>query len=293
MTELGLGTVQFGVDYGITNASGELSDDVVVEMLRVAQKTGLTLFDTAADYGSSQKRLGHFFPPGDRPKYVTKFSLPTNGAVPTAENLYGASRTQLGAETLHAVLFHKLSDLADSRCGQAVQILRGARESGVVSRIGVSVYNARDLDIALDVFPDLDIVQLPASILDLRLLESDVVSHLRESGVEIHVRSVFLQGLLLLDPERLTPYFQGLQPALRFLHQRALDQKVSIMTLLLGAMRQHPAIDAVLVGATSVGELEVITRSWGMANQTERLQIPPVPAELLDPRNWPADRLLS
>lgn len=293
MSQLALGTVQFGLDYGITNSAGQLSDDVIVEMVRIAHGAGISLFDTAADYGSSQERLGKLVPAHVAQKYVTKFSLPADGVQPTAENLYLASMAKLKIKNLHAVLFHRLSDLTDERCTKTLNLLREARANGVVSRIGVSVYNADDLTQALEVFADLDFVQLPANILDLRLLESIDISWLRERGAEIHVRSVFLQGLLLARPEVLPPFFDELRPALRMIQDCAREQSVSVLALLLGALRQHPIVDAVVVGATSVAELNDITRAWNTGGTLEHPQLPDVPAALLDPRNWPAVRLLS
>nr|WP_246323642.1 aldo/keto reductase [Alpinimonas psychrophila] len=288
-----MGTVQFGLNYGITNASGELSDNAVIGMLRVAREAGISLFDTAANYGSSQQRLGEFASSEGGNRYVTKFSLSSDGNVPSPENLYGASMEQLRAESLHAVLFHKIADLADIRCQQAIEILREARSAGIVSRIGVSIYNASDLENALDVFPDLDILQLPANILDSRLLESEPITRLRGGGAEIHVRSVLLQGILLSEPASLPAYFDGLRPALHALHEFSRNKNIAVLALALGAMRHHPSVDAVLVGATSEAELEGIVRAWQIVESSQKVALPVVPAQLLDPRNWPAVRLDS
>jgi len=293
MSSLALGTVQFGLNYGITNSAGELSDEAVVGILRAAMDAGVTLFDTAADYGSSQQRLGKFVPSDGARAYVTKFSLPSDGADPTPENLYGESMSELCVSHLHGLLFHKLSDLTDERCAQALQLLRSARTEGVITRIGVSIYNAEDLTLALEVFPDLDILQLPANVLDLRLLESDAVRELHERGVEIHVRSVFLQGLVLANPAGLPKYFQPLQPALQFLRDNALEQNMSVLAQALGAMRQHPFVDVVVVGATSLVEVEEIVHAWQSAGILEPLRVLGVPAAVLDPRNWPTVRVTS
>ncbi len=293
MSELALGTVQFGINYGITNESGQVPDEVVSQMLRLAQREGISLFDTASDYGASQLRLGEFAADGGDQRYVTKFSLPSDGSVPTANNLFLDSMATLRVSTLHAVLFHKISDFTDERAHDAVEVLRAARSNRIVARIGVSIYTEEDLALALDIFPDLDILQLPANLLDVRLLESVAVSELRQRGAEIHVRSVLLQGLLLSDPELLPEYFAGLQPALRHLHHRAAEENVSALTMALGAIRQHPSVDAVLVGATNVAELEAIIEAWKGSHRLGRFESHAVPEALLDPRNWPAVRVTS
>jgi aryl-alcohol dehydrogenase-like predicted oxidoreductase len=291
MSQLVLGTVQFGLDYGITNTAGEISDDSVVEMLEFAQSNGIHIFDTAADYGNSQQRLGQLAPANSSPGYVTKFSLPADGSEPTSANIFQDSMKLLQAEHLYGVLFHKLSDLSDPRFESTLNILRSARDAGRINRIGVSIYNLEDLKLALRVFPDIDLLQLPANILDLNLLESDEVLHLRKNGVEVHVRSVFLQGLLLADPHQLESFFEPLKPALTQLNKIASDSGKNVLELVLAKIRQHDSVDAVVVGATTVLELEEITRGWNSGSDFNDFELPSVSQEILDPRKWPKIRM--
>lgn len=291
MSQLILGTVQFGLDYGITNSSGEIPDQVVQQMLVVAEEHDIRVFDTAADYGNSQYRLGQLAPIGNSNRYVTKFSLPADGASPTQENVYVDSMKLLRVEKLHGVLFHKLEDLRDPRLEKTLEILRAGRDSGILSRIGVSIYNRADLELALDVFPDLDLLQLPANVLDLNLLESDEVQLLKSRGVEIHVRSVFLQGLLLTSPSQLSDFFEPLKPALIKLQNVAAETGKSVLELVLAKIRHHSYVDAVLVGATTLGELTEITSAWESASEYEDFELPAVPREILDPRVWPKVRM--
>lgn len=291
MSELVLGTVQFGLNYGITNESGEVSDRTMKQMLQLANYFGIELFDTAADYGNSQERLGSFSEVDSKRRYVTKFSLCTSGVRPTVENIYLDSMNQLNVETLHGVLFHKIEDFRDPRCSEAIEILRNARESRTIQRVGVSVYNQRDLELALSLFPDLDILQIPANILDYSLLESALVQSLKKNGVEVHVRSVFLQGLLLSSPDTLPLYFSELKPILNRLADIATEHQKSVLELLLGKMRGHSSIDAILVGATTAEELEEIGSAWLSSMNIPDFELPPVRAELLDPRKWPKVRI--
>lgn len=291
MSQLILGTVQFGLDYGITNSSGEIPDQVVQQMLVFAEEHDIRIFDTAADYGSSQYRLGQLAPIGNSNRYVTKFSLPTDGSSPTQENVYSDSMKLLQVEKLHGVLFHKLEDLRDSRLEKTLEILRAGRDAGILSKIGVSIYNRADLELALEVFPDLDLLQLPANVLDMNLLESDEVHKLKSRGVEIHVRSVFLQGLLLTSPSQLSDFFEPLKPALIKLQNVAAKTGKSVLELVLAKIRHHRYVDAVLVGATTLGELTEITSAWESASEYEDFELPAVPREILDPRVWPKVRM--
>ena len=291
MSQLILGTVQFGLDYGITNSSGEIPDQVVQQMLVFAEEHDIRIFDTAADYGNSQYRLGQLAPIGNSNRYVTKFSLPTDGSSPTQENVYSDSMKLLQVEKLHGVLFHKLEDLRDSRLEKTLEILRAGRDAGILSKIGVSIYNRADLELALEVFPDLNLLQLPANVLDMNLLESDEVHKLKSRGVEIHVRSVFLQGLLLTSPSQLSDFFEPLKPALIKLQNVAAKTGKSVLELVLAKIRHHRYVDAVLVGATTLGELTEITSAWESASEYEDFELPAVPREILDPRVWPKVRM--
>ena len=291
MSQLILGTVQFGLDYGITNSSGEIPDQVVQQMLVFAEEHDIRIFDTAADYGNSQYRLGQLAPIGNSNRYVTKFSLPADGSLPTQENVYSDSMKLLRVQKLHGVLFHKLEDLTDPRLEKTLEILRAGRDAEILSRIGVSIYNRADLELALDVFPDLDLLQLPANVLDMDLLESDEVHMLKSRGVEIHVRSVFLQGLLLTSPSQLSEFFEPLKPALIELQNVAAETGKSLLELVLAKIRHHRYVDAVLVGATTLGELTEITSAWESASEYEDFELPAVPREILDPRVWPNVRM--
>ncbi len=291
MARLILGTAQFGAGYGITNSIGRIDDRSIAGIVAAAQAAGIDTFDTAADYGDSQSRLGVLpFSAGQR--YVTKFSLPddSDDAV-TAEVLFARSARVLGVEVLDGVLFHRVADLADPRCAEAVDTLLAARSAGAVRRVGVSVYDVVDLELALSKFPGLDLVQIPGSIVDRRLLDSPIVSELKRNGVEIHVRSAFIQGLLLAEPESLTHYFAPLIPVLREVTRLAEERDTSVVGLAIGFLREHPLVHGVVVGATSIGELTATTVAWKAAGGPLPEIDVPVPEAILDPRNWPVKKV--
>lgn len=287
MSELALGTVQFGLNYGITNLNGEVSDQELASILNFAATQQINLFDTAADYGDAQNRLGNFSSPSLKPRYISKFSLPNNSNLPTVENVYGNSIQELGVNHLEGLLFHKITDLQDRRTPEVLKIMKDAREEGKIENIGVSIYSLQELEIALGVFPDLDIVQLPSNILDLKLLNSALVQQLVGQGVQIHVRSVFLQGLLLSDPEQIPTQFSPLKPALAQLQKLSRELGQSIIELILGNMKFHPHVSAVVIGSTSVSELAEITEAWEKSINLPEIALPEVSEEILDPRKWP------
>lgn len=292
MTALVLGTAQFGAGYGITNATGRIDDAAVGEILGIARSGGIDLFDTAADYGDSQARLGKLNAGGAR--YITKFSLPSDLSAPIdSQAIFGRSAQDLQASTLHGVLFHRVCDLVDARFPQAVEVLRDARDAGTVTRIGVSIYDERDLESSIAVFPDLDLLQIPGNLIDRRLLEHPAVGQLKSSGVEIHVRSAFLQGLILAAPETLPGYFAPLRSALKALAATAAEQETTVLELALRFLKNHDTADGVLVGATSAGEISSIIDAWnGTLDRSIEFEAD-VPDDILDPRGWPQQKVIS
>jgi aryl-alcohol dehydrogenase-like predicted oxidoreductase len=283
-----LGTAQFGGSYGITNAVGRIPDREMRQLLEVASAGGITLFDTAADYGDAQRRLGELNDVNPRPRYVSKFSLPPAHEPVTASDLYVHSLGDLAAPALHGLLFHHLADLGDARVGDAWRLMQEAREAGIITRIGASIYDIDDLDAVDATLPGFDLLQLPGSIVDRRLLDAPRVRALRDTGVEIHVRSVYLQGLLLAEPAELPPHFSSLAPVLIELRERAAAEGTSVLALALGFLAAHPAADAVLVGATTAEELRATLDAWNSQSAAADLPDPQLPETVLDPRTWPS-----
>lgn len=285
MTVLALGTAQFGSGYGITNTVGRLSDRSVHELVVHAAERGIRVFDTASAYGDAEARLGHALAGVGESAVVTKFTLPGGEQVVTEDLLIGRSRARLGATPLYAVLFHRVEDMRSPRLAEALAVLRTARDEGTVQRIGVSIYDMQDLELALEVFPDLDILQVPGNVVDRRLLDSRQVGVLHDAGVEIHVRSVFLQGLLLARPDNIPARFAALVPVVSALHRKADEEATSVAGLLVQQIRDHPVADALVLGATSVAELDQLIEAFADVSR-ERLAFDDVPVEIIDPRLW-------
>lgn len=284
MSKLVLGTAQFGDNYGVTNTVGRLDDGVVADMVLTALSGGITMFDTSESYGDAQERLAEHVPSDARPEYVHKFRL---HGEPTPDSLFLDASRRLRTHHLFAVLAHHVGDLRDDRFPTALRHLRDARDHGDIDRIGVSVYDAEDVELALSVMPDLDIIQIPGSVVDRRLLDSPLIERLRGNGAEVHVRSAFLQGLLLSEPTALSTRFRQLGPVLTALDHAADVIGAGRLALLLAYLSGHETADAVVVGATSPTELSAILSAW---NQRLGLGIPPfnfdLPVEIVDPRLW-------
>ncbi|WP_223694638.1 aldo/keto reductase [Leifsonia poae] len=287
MSGLILGTATFGAGYGIMNTTGRLSDDGVREILRVATSAGVDLIDTAPDYGDAQARLGALSGSGERPDYVSKFGLAAHTDFSESDALFRAGLDDLRVSNLYGLLFHRVADLRDPRAGDAWDSLRRARVDGLVERIGASVYDADDLDVLVERFPDISLLQIPGSIVDRRLLDHPALRRLHDGGTEIHVRSAYLQGLLLSPVDALPVGFDGLAAAVRRIGTIAEETGTTAVGVCLGFLAAHPLVDRVLVGATTAAELTGTVTAWREAPDLAGLEVPPVDEALLDPRTWP------
>jgi aryl-alcohol dehydrogenase-like predicted oxidoreductase len=286
VTELVLGTAQLGFEgrYGITNTAGRLTPTAVRDLLTAAVAGGIRTFDTAEAYGDAEEQLGALMPEGGQGvRYITKFGLRPEGPADVSASI-GAALERLAATRLHGVLLHRVDDVDDPRFPDVLAQLRAERDVGRVARIGVSVYDVVELERCIAAFPDFDILSFSGSIVDRRLLDHPLVADLHAGGVECHVRSVFLQGLLLASPEQLPERFATLGPVLRAMDEASSAQGADrIAWALAGARRDW--VDGVTVGATSARQLAGITTAWRAVTSPVRLELT-VADDVLDPRRW-------
>lgn len=186
--KIGLGTVQWGLDYGISNIHGIPSDRELKSIVRLASQYGINLFDTAAQYGNAEQRLGKYINKSSR--IVSKINSKFDKSL---ESQIQGSLNFLNIEQLYAYLFHSSKDLIDEP--SLWNQMQKLKIEGKVKKIGYSLYNPEELEklFKLKFIPDL--IQIPFNIIDRRF--ETYFKKLNELNIEIHVRSIFLQGLLL------------------------------------------------------------------------------------------------
>jgi aryl-alcohol dehydrogenase-like predicted oxidoreductase len=289
---LALGTVQFGLDYGITNQAGKPSLNSVIAILAAAAGNGIDLLDTASAYGNSEKVLGTLSEQAATFSIITK-TPSWNGAPPEEcgkelMETFEASQRHLKRATISGLMVHFAMDLAHDRGTDIWQSLRTIQAAGKAKNIGISFYADDPIDALVAKFKP-DFVQLPVSILDQRLVSSGQIRRLHDAGIEIHARSVFLQGLLLSSrdnlPEHLKPLASSLQKFRKICHDAGLSQLEGALSF----VRSIKELSRIVVGVTTSGELEAICHAFTAVAQTS-LDWRPVGFEdprCIDPRFWP------
>ena len=293
--QLCLGTAQFGLAYGITNAGGQVPEDAVATLLIQAQAAGIRWLDTAQAYGNAEAVLGRQLPAAHGFRLISKLPAQpqpefTPQDVDAWEQALHASCQRLGVCGLDALMLHAPADLAKPGGQHLEAWLLGLRERGVVQRIGISIYAAEDLD---GVNPALlDLVQLPLSLYDQRLLQNGTLARLRARGTAIHARSLYLQGLLLAPAVKWPCWVSSEVRA----HQQALEALAEqrgcrLIDLALGFAREQQDLEALVLGVCSVRELRELQQAWKAISywqegewRTWALQ----DLDFLDPRRWPS-----
>lgn len=294
MSALGLGTAQLGLPYGVSNRSGRPSEAEAAAILECALEGGVLAIDTAPAYGGSEALLGRLLPAGCDARIVTK-TPPLDGDEVTAAACEAVresaqrSLERLRRDSLDGLLVHRGSELALSGGERLARCLVELRDAGVARALGASVYTREELDAARELLP-LDLVQLPLNVFDQRFLRDGTLEELHTEGVEVHVRSVFLQGLLLMEPEELPAHLAAAELPLRRFHELRRERGLSPIEAALAPVRELAGVDVVLVGANSAPELGECIAAMGARFEPgiDFSELASDDVELIDPRRWPA-----
>lgn len=284
--KLALGTVQFGLDYGVANTSGRVSEQEAGVILQCAQTCGLDTLDTAIAYGESEAVLGRLGI--ERWNTVTKLpAVPENypDVAQWVHEQIEQSMARLGVSQLHGVLLHRPAQLLEKTGPALYGALQSIKAQGKTRKIGVSVYGPAELDELFDAY-ELDLVQAPLNILDRGLVESGWAGRLHDAGVEVHTRSAFLQGLLLmpaaLRPAKFSPWANVWRSWDGWLEQESLTP----LQACLRYVTSLPQIDRVVVGVDTAAQLQQIVQ----AADGELATLPEFDtlqdARLINPASW-------
>lgn len=279
--KLALGTVQWGLDYGISNTNGIPSDSELDSIVRLATQNGIELFDTASQYGNAEVRLGKYITKNS--KIVSKFSSIDNSSL---EKEILGSLERLNMEQLYGYLFHSPKDLINAPILWSQ--MQNLKVKGKVKKIGFSLYSPEELELFLEKNWIPDIVQLPYSILDRKFQPYFI--QLKSLGTEIHIRSVFLQGIYFKPIETLPSFFDDLKSSLKELRELEKEFDLTTLELALNFVHNNEYIDYVILGVEQLDQLkEIISAlkidfSKSIYERVKTFSV--VNTALLNPSNW-------
>jgi aryl-alcohol dehydrogenase-like predicted oxidoreductase len=289
---LALGTAQLGMPYGVANRRGQPSAGEAAAILDRALLGGIHCLDTAAGYGEAESIIGHHLrerAPRGEIAVVTKLAIEDDGDRAGVRAALAASRRRLGAAP-DAALLHDPSLLArwDGPVGDA---LRACRADGEVGAIGVSIYTPEQFAFALEL-ADIDVVQAPFSVLDRRLEQAGLLARAHARGVRVMLRSVFLQGLLTMEPADHPAWLRFAAAPLTRWREICAHYEVALRTAALRFALERTAPATVVVGCESVEQLEqLLAIASGPDLPVELVaeleDLASADRGLLEPTSWP------
>lgn len=285
--QLTIGSVQFGLPYGISNVAGQVSLCEVEKILNLARKYNVDMIDTAIAYGDSESVLG-LIGVNDF-KVITKLPvLPANSADFTGwvEKHIEESLVRLNTSSIHGLLVHHAESLEGSDGEKLGFALDKIKCSGLVEKVGVSIYQPSVLDKIMK-NAVIDIVQAPFNVVDTSIISSGWLDKLDEAGVEVHVRSIFMQGLLLMDRNSIPDKFNRWSVLWDQWHEKLNTYDLDALTECISFVNSFSKVDRMVVGIESAVQLQQVLDAIDLrTNPIDWTQMACNDDMLINPSNW-------
>ncbi len=284
---IAIGTVQFGLDYGVANKYGQVDLDEANEILKSADHKGIDTLDTSISYGVSEESLGKVGV--GKFKVVTKLPPIPSSVEDVDEWAYDqmqSSLTRMNLQTAYGLLVHDTSQLFGSNGSKLAEAMLSLKKQGLVHKIGVSAYGPDEVASVFQKF-QIDIIQVPFNVFDRRMLTTGWLQRLNDAGIEIHARSIFLQGLLLLKINEVPENFKKWGSLISFWHKWLEQNNSTALETCLHYPLSLPQIDRVIVGVDNNDQLKEIIEAFNPRNRP--FIFPDISCDdelLLNPSNW-------
>lgn len=303
VSKLTLGTAQLGINYGIANQTGMPTKENIFKIIDYAISHGIDSLDTAPGYGECETLIGEyihsqkFVKNSNFPFIITKMPsvhlldhLTSHERCKFMKQNISNSQNRLQLTQIEACLLHDPLDMTASR-GEIVQHLLQLKKEGSIKKIGVSVYEPKEVEIAIQL-GCFDIIQVPINLLDQRLVHTNLLKKLYESDIEIYGRSIYLQGLLLMSPDNLPEHLKSAKIPLEILANKANDEGLSVAELALLYVRDIPELKKIIIGCETIAQvkqnLHMINLPPLSKSAVREIQdlFQGLPQRLIDPRMW-------
>lgn len=246
-----LGTVQFGLNYGINNTSGKPDQQNVNAILSAAYGAGVQCLDTAEAYGDAHVKIGNFHKENPEKIFNVITKLPHH-IDESFDHKIEKYLQELHIVQIEALLFHSYQTYLDNK--SAMTLLNGYKQAGKVKQIGVSVYTNEQIE---EVIKDdfVDVIQFPFNLFDNLRLRGNVITKAKTQNKKLHTRSTFLQGLFFSSLQKENRIVQALKKELQYISQLSDESATSIQKMALNYCLQQPDIDNVLIGVDNLDQL--------------------------------------
>ena len=291
-----IGTVQFGMDYGVQGGVRPSLGDAVA-MLDYAMQNGVDAIDTAAAYGTAGEVVGEFIArrtfPRESVQVISKFGMGVFEGAATADYpqrlrvAVEMSLKRLRTGYLDAFICHVPSAAGNEAVVSAMSALK---DSGLVRHIGFSIYET-DEAMACMAAETVDFMQAPFSVFDQRMRTSGALAKAAANGVDVHTRSAFVQGLMLMDAEAIPAHLAAAKPYVCELDALCREHGITRRALALAYVKAQPEISHLVFGVDNLGQLKEIVEDFGRGVPAEIVdgiaaRFASVPADIFMPNKW-------
>ncbi len=271
-SKIGLGTAQFGLNYGIANATGKVKSIDATNMLKSASELGIDLIDTAAAYGNSEEVIGECS--SNSFNIISKW-----GSSP--ETTLSKTLDFLKTEQIYGWLAHDIREIINHP--QNWDSMEEQKRNGFVKKIGFSIYEPKQLETLLNQKYIPDLIQIPFNYFDRRF--EPWLEELKGLGCEIHTRSTFLQGLFFVNYNELDPFFDPIRNwMMKF--QLVNKDNVARVSALLSYVFSFSQIDKVILGLDNLTQLNDLTKALVFNCDVDVPLLSNIPGEILNPSKW-------
>ena len=286
--KIGLGSAQWGSLYGVSNSNGKTTKTEISKMFSIARSEGIHIIDTAPLYGDAEKKISEQNLNGfgiitKIPKF-SKSKMTKNDAIELNRALEKSLKL-LGLNQIRGILLHDASDIMVEGGEYISDALHDFKDRGFVKKIGASIYDSKNLDRIYERLKP-DIIQLPINVLDQRLIRDGTLKYLKHKGVEIHARSIFLQGLLLMLPSTVPEYFKPWKDVLNSWHTACLDQKFNFLQAALSFVANTNELDYYILGFENCKQMKECISALSMKRKFDAKNIGCSDVDLVNPVNW-------
>ena len=289
ISKLILGTVQFGLNYGINKTIGKLTEDQVFELLETAYELGVRTLDTAEAYGNAHSIISNFHKQSKkRFNIISKYSSSNFDYPIDFVERIKVHCSNFNVNYLEGYMFHSYNDFK-MNINNDPNVLDNIKNSGLVKKIGVSVHSNDEIEDLLN-FKNIDLIQLSFNLFDNEYQRKEILEKAKKRNIEIHTRSVFLQGLFFKDINMLTNCLLPLKNNLSELSLILKNNNISIESLALNYPLNKTYIDKVLIGVDSLEQLKKNIKATendfdkSIYEKIDCIQIKNT--KLLNPSNW-------
>lgn len=284
--KLALGSAQFGMPYGINNRVGQVPQQAIKLILKYASSVGINTIDTAISYGSSEQVLG--YTGVKRFRVVSKLPPIPNDIQNIQDWMFveiKSSLKRLRILSLDAIMLHQPNQVFGPMGKKILSSLEAVKKAGLVKKLGVSIYDPADLNELFSIY-NFDIIQCPLNILDRRLVDSGWLKKLNTNGVEVHTRSSFLQGLLLMERDKIPAKFEIWKYYWDKWDEWIRDNNISRIRACLAYCLSCKGIDKIIVGVDQESQLREIV---DIAESKALISFPDMSCtdiNLINPSKW-------